>query len=111
MHGYSLRTLLLLGMVASAAMAASVRFLESNWFLELTGWYGGGGVIVEVFSRRVALRLLALPAIFAVADIYVACMMPSDRRTRGFWLVAGIAYALTLVLCNEAMRFAGSARE
>lgn len=105
------RALLLLGMVASAIIAASARCLESRWFADLTGWHGGGGYVVEVFARVMSVRLIALPLIFAVADLFVAVSASAERKLKGFWIFALAAYSITLVLCNSAFLFAQSARE
>jgi hypothetical protein len=108
---YRLRMLLLLGMVASAMIAASSRCLESRWFADLTGWHGGGGYIVEVFARGMSIRLIAVPIIFATADFFVALNAPADKKLKGFWIFVLMAYSVSLALCNSAFLFAQSARE
>jgi len=108
---YRLRTLLIFAMVAASALAASARYLESNWFADLMGWHGGGGVIVEVFSRDVASSLVYIPLILFTADLYVAAKTPAHERLSWFWPVWLLGYTVSWALCDSALWFAMTARE
>jgi hypothetical protein len=108
---YRARTMLLLGMVTVSALAASAFSLESRLFADLTDWHGGGGLIVEVFSREIAASLTVIPCILALVDLYVVVNAPAERPIKGIWGLATLAYFLAVVLCEHALRFAQSARE
>jgi hypothetical protein len=108
---HRLRTLLILAMVAVSALAASARYLESEWFADLTGWHGGGGFVVEVFSRDVASSLVYIPLILFAADLYLAASTPAKERLRWFWPVWLLGYTVSWTLCNSALFFAMTARE
>jgi len=108
---YKLRTLLIVLMVVTSGLAASARLLESAWFADLTGWHGGGGLVVETFSREVAWKLISLPCIFAVTDCGVALNMAGQQRLKWFWIVWLPCYVLAALLCISAFDFSNSARE
>jgi hypothetical protein len=104
---YRLRTLFLAGMVTTAAMAASARFLESRWFGDLTGM----GYWTMFFSREVAGIFIWLPMIFGAGDLYVAMTIPAAKPIRWYWVFCLGSYVISALLCYSALRFAQSARE
>ena len=107
MPRYKLRTLFMLGMVSTAAMAASARFLESSWFAALTGM----GYWVMFFSRDIASILTWFPIILGAGDFYTAITIPAEKQIRWYWLFCLGSYTSTVILCYSALAFAHSPRE
>jgi len=108
---YRARAMIISAMVAATMLAATAFSLESRLFADLTNWHGGGGLVVEVFARETSWRLTVIPCILAAADLWVAANMPAGKPSKAFWVLALLAYALSVVLCQHALRFAQSARD